>query len=102
MHSPETYPFKPSSIVFENIAYNLNKSLNCQVGFEDDMYIIQNQEFDITVWGQTREDAENSFAFTFHSLYQNFALEDDKKLSNSTKKLKQSLLQSVKKVIYES
>jgi hypothetical protein len=98
----ETYPFKPSSIVFENTAYDLHKRIECQVDFEDDMYVIQNQDFDITVWGQSREDAEFSFAFTFHSLYQKFAIEDDNKLSNDAKKLKQNLLQIVKKVIYES
>jgi hypothetical protein len=98
----ETYPFKPSSIVFENTAYDLHKRIECQVDFEDDMYMIQNQDFDITVWGQSRAEAEFSFAFTFHSLYQNFALEDDNKLSTNAKKLKQKLLEIVKKVIYES
>ncbi len=97
----ETYPFKPSSIVFENIAYNLTKRLDCQVDFEDKMYVIQNIEFDITVWGKSREDAEYSFAFTFHSLYQNFATELDSKLSEEAKQLKQNLLKIVKKVIYE-
>lgn len=98
----ETYPFKPSSIVFENTAYDLVKRIDCQVDFEDEMYVIQNQEFDITVWGESREEAEFSFAFTFHSLYQNFALEDDSKLSSNSKILKQKLLKTVKKVIYES
>lgn len=97
----ETYPYKPSSIVFENVAYNLNKRIDCQVCFEDQMYIIQNQEFDITVWGDTREEAEISFAFTFHSLYQNFAIEDDTKLSEDAQRLKQKLLKTVKKVLYE-
>lgn len=97
----ETYPYKPSSIIFENTAYNLNKRIDCKVDFEDEMYIIQNQEFDITVWGNTREDAETSFAFTFHSLYQNFAIEDDTKLSVGAKTLKQKLLKTVKKVLYE-
>ncbi len=98
----ETYPYKPISIAFENTVYILNKRLDCQVEFEDDMYVIQNSEFDITVWGETREEAEYSVGFTFHSLYQNFALENDDKLSEEAKLLKNNLLKVVKSVINES
>jgi hypothetical protein len=98
----EIYPYKPSNIAFENTVYILNKRLDCQVGFEDEMYVIQNLEFDITAWGDTREEAEYSFGFTFHSLYQNFALEKDEKLSKEAKSLKINLLNIVKKVIHES
>lgn len=98
----ETYPFKPNSIVFETTAYTLYKRLDCKVDFEDDLYVIQNTDFDITVWGQSREEVEYSFAFTFHSLYQNFGIENDSKLSEESKQLKQNLLKTVKKVIYES
>lgn len=98
----ETYPYKPSSIAFENSVYILNKRLDCQVSFEDDMYIIENTEFDITVFGDSREEVEYSFGFTFHSLYQNFAIEVDEKLSIEAQKLKINLLNAVKKVIYES
>jgi hypothetical protein len=66
------------------------------------MYVIQNEELDITVWGESREEAEDSFAFTFHSLYQNFATEIDSKLSKDAKSLKENLLKTVKKVIDES
>ena len=98
----ETYPYRPSNIAFENTVYILNKRLDCQVEFEDDMYVIQNSEFDITVWGETREEAEYSVGFTFHSLYQNFALENDNKLSEKAKLLKNNLLTTVKKVINEN
>jgi hypothetical protein len=98
----ETYPYKPSTIAFENTVYILNNRLDFQVDFEDDVYVIQNQEFDITGWGETREEAEYSVAFTFHSLYQNFALEKDEKLSKEAILLKNNLLNLVKKVINES
>lgn len=98
----ETYPYKPSTLAFESSIYILNKRLDCHVEFEDDMYVIQNSEFDITVWGETREEAEYSIGFTFHSLYQNFALENDDKLSEEAKLLKNNLLNIVKKVIDES
>ncbi|WP_428656452.1 hypothetical protein [Runella sp.] len=98
----ETYPYKPNTIAFENTVYILNKRIDCQVEFEDGMYVIQNLEYDITVWGETREEAEYSFGFTFHSLYQNFALEEDKKLSKAAILLKENLIKTVKKVINES
>ncbi len=98
----ETYPYKPTTIAFETTIYILNKRLDCQVEFEDEMYVIQNSEFDITVWGETREEAEYAVGFTFHSLYQNFALENDEKLSNEAKLLKNNLLNTVKAVIDES
>ena len=98
----ETYPYRPTNIAFENTVYILNKRLDCQVDFEDEMYIIRNSEFDITVWGETREETENAFSFTFHSLYQNFAVEKDEKLSRESQLLKKNLLNIVKKVIYES
>lgn len=98
----ETYPYKPSTIAFENTVYILNNRLDFQVDFEDGMYVIQNQEFDITGWGETREEAEYSVAFTFHALYQNFALEKDEKLSKDAILLKNNLLTLVKKVINES
>jgi hypothetical protein len=98
----ETYPYKPSNIAFENTVYILNKRLECLVEFEDEMYVIQNPELDITVWGNTREEVEYSFGFTFHSLYQNFALEQDERLSEEAKLLKTNLLNIVKKVIHES
>lgn len=98
----ETYPYKPSNIAFENTVYILNNRLDFQVDFEDEMYVIQNSEFDITGWGETREEAEYSVAFTFHALYQNFALEKDEKLSKEAILLKNNLLNLVKKVINES
>ncbi|MBI5324841.1 MAG: hypothetical protein HZB41_06155 [Ignavibacteriae bacterium] len=92
----DTYPFKPDIIKYNDNIFNLIEKLECQVEFIEDNYIITNDKLDITVWGSTREEAENAFAFMFYSIYQNFAKEDDKKLSDNAIKLKQQLLKLVK------
>ena len=98
----DTYPFKPNMIQFDNNIYVFNEKLTCIVDYEDDCYIIKNELLDICVWGDTREDVESAFAFSFHALYENFALEDDKKLSLKSKELKSNLLKLVKTVLHEA
>jgi hypothetical protein len=93
----DIYPFKPDVIKFEDKIYVLNKKLACAVDFEEDNYTIRNEFLDITVWGDTREEVETAFSFSFHALYENYALEDDKKLSKEAKVLKINLLSLVRK-----
>ena len=87
----EIYPFTPSKIIFEDTEYLLNEPLQCKVTYEEDNYIIRNEVFDITVWGETRELAEDAFQFSFHSLVEKFYNEADRKLSNKAKDLKSKL-----------
>lgn len=98
----DTYPFKPNMIQFDNFVYIFNEKLHCDVDFEDDSYIIKNKFLDLCVWGDTREDVETAFAFSFHALYENFALENDDKLSLESKELKNKLLKLVKTVLHEA
>ena len=98
----DTYPFKPNVVQFDTFIYILNEKLVCNVDFEDDCYFIKNELLDIRVWGDTREEVESAFAFSFHSLYENFAIEDNKKLSLESKGLKNNLLKLVKKVLHEA
>jgi hypothetical protein len=97
----ETYPFHPNIIPFDNMIYVLHGRLNCEVSYESGHYFIENEFLDIEVWGETREAAENAFAFSFHALYTNFAKEADAKLSKTAKILKTNLLKIVK-AIYET
>ena len=87
----ETYPYTPSKIFFEKTEYLLSEPLQCEVTYEDDSYIIRNEELDLTVWGDTREEAEEAFQFSFYSLVQNFHNELDSKLSTKAKELKHKL-----------
>ncbi len=91
--------FKPNIIRFGDFIYVLNDRLVCFVDYEEDNYKIKNEALDIIVWGDTREEVELAFAFNFHALYENFALEEDSKLSMESKNLKTKLLKLVKKVL---
>ncbi|MDP2113094.1 MAG: hypothetical protein Q8K69_03435, partial [Bacteroidota bacterium] len=98
----DTYPFKPDLIKFQNIIFVLSKNLECIVEFEDDNYIIKNEELDLIVWGETRKEVEDAFNFSFYSLYTNYFLEDDSKLSDGAIRLKNGLKTIIKSVINEA
>jgi len=87
----ETYPFKPDAIRFEKRTFVLSKKLNCEVDFHDDVYFITYPELDVVVWGKTREEVEEAFAFTFSALYDNYMCESDEKLSSKAKDIKQKI-----------
>jgi hypothetical protein len=99
--NPETYPFHPNIIQFDNLIYVLRQKLNCEVSYENNHYFIENEFLELSVWGDTRDAAEQAFAFSFHALYTNFAQENDSKLSKTAKVLKNNLLKIVKD-IYET
>jgi hypothetical protein len=87
----DTYPFKPQYLKANNNNYILREKLDSAVSFEEGNYIITNGLLDITVWGKTRDEAEDAFAFAFHALYENFANEKDKNLSPDANALKRTL-----------
>jgi len=87
----DTYPFKPQYLTFNGVNYILREKLNAVVSYEQGYYIISNELLNITVWGETRDEAEEAFAFTFHSLCENFAKEQDKNLTPQSLLLKRTL-----------
>jgi hypothetical protein len=101
-NSSNDYHFKPESIKYQNFNFDLNKILECVVEFEDDNYILKNEELDIIVWGATREEVEDAFNFGFYSLYINYYLEDDSKLSDEAILLKNKLQAIIKSVTDEA
>jgi len=90
-------PYNPSIIKYENTTFTLTHKLECIVTLEEDNFIIRNNELDITVWGQTRAEVEEAFAFTFSALYQNYYKEVDKNLTAKAKVLKNKLKSIIKK-----
>ncbi|AZI23002.1 hypothetical protein EIH07_08120 [Chryseobacterium taklimakanense] len=88
----ETYPFKPEVLAFGNYVFKLKEKLECSVLFEDNLYFIENESLDITVWAETREDVEKAFNFEFYSLYLNYALESEDKLTQKAILLKNKIL----------
>lgn len=87
----QTYPFKPDFLRFGGRSYVLKEKLDGQVSYEEGQYFITNDLLDITVWGDTRDAAEEAFAFSFHSLYKNYAEEVDDALTESACRLKATL-----------
>lgn len=92
----KTYPYAPDVIRFDDKIYVLSEKLDCKVVFENDFFIITNELFDITVWGDSRTEAEKAFSFTFSALYQNYVNDDDVNLSETAKNIKIKLKQIVK------
>lgn len=98
----DTYPYKTDLIRFDGKIYVLNKKIEAKVDFEDDNYLITNNDLDIVVWGDTRKEAEEAFAFSFYSMYINYCLEEDENLSNEAISLKKYLKELVKSVVNEA
>lgn len=99
----KTYLYAPDVIRFDDKIYILSKKLDCNVVFENDVYIITNEFLDITVWGGSRAIAEQAFSFTFSALYQNYVNEDDENLSEKAKNIKIKLKTIVKvEYVYET
>ena len=99
----DTYPYKPDMIKYYNTIFNLTEKLDCSVSYEENQYIISNDLLDLTVWGETREEAERAFCFSFYGLYQNFAKETDSNLTEGGLKIKKILKELVKgEIVSES
>lgn len=98
----DTYPFRPETIVFDNKIILLNNKLLCDVEFTDNLYYISYVPFNINVWGDTRDEAEAAFNFSFYALYENYVQEEDSALSASAIVLKSKLIKAIKKVVNES
>ncbi len=98
----DTYPFKPDMIRFEKRTFVLNQKLVCEVDFHDETYFISYPELDIAVWGKTRDEAEEAFAFVFSALYDNYALESDDILSSKARDIKKKMNSLVTSTFHES
>jgi len=98
----DTYPFTPDYIQFQEASFILTKKLECNVEFNDDLYLIRNEELDLTAWGDSREEVEEAFSFSFYSLYVNFYKEKNSNLSKNAQTLKRKLKKIIKTVIDEA
>ena len=96
----QTYPFKPEVLNYGKYVFKLKEKLECNVQFEDNLYFIENENLDLTVWAETREEVEKAFNFEFYSLYLNYALESDDMLTPKAILLKGKIL-SLIETVYE-
>lgn len=93
----ETYPLSLDRIKSNEKTIYLHDTINCMVEYSDDLYFITYKDLNIEVWGETREDAEQAFKFTFYSLVVNYAEEDDSNLTNDAILLKNKLITMIRK-----
>jgi len=98
----DTYPFKPEIIKFQETIFVLNRNLDCTIDYEEDNYIIKNEELDIVVWGDSRKEVEEAFCFSFYSIYQNYCIEVNSNLSDEAILLKEKMYSLIKNVINEA
>jgi hypothetical protein len=96
----DIYPFKPDTIRSEGHSYLLTRKLQCTVEFEDGLYYISFPDLAITVWGKTREEVEEAFNFTFHSLYENYVTEPRENLSPGAIEIREKIEGLVKAKYY--
>ncbi len=72
-----TYPLKLDIIRANEEIIVLKQPIKAEVNFKDELYYIYNNEFDIQVKGETREEAEDAFTTRFYELYNTYHLADD-------------------------
>jgi len=98
----DTYPYNPRLIKFDDKIYSLKQKLECKVEFHEEVYVINNDFLEITAWGDTREEAEDAFNFSFHSTYINYANELNSNLSKEAIEIKQKISSLVEATYYET
>lgn len=98
----DTYPYHPKLIKFDDKIYSLNQKLECLVEYHEDVYLIHNELLEITAWGDTREEAEEAFNFSFHSTYLNYANELNSNLSKEAIEIKKKISSLVEATYYET
>jgi hypothetical protein len=98
-HHEKPYRFLPDIIRYQNKVFILNQALECKIEVVDENYTITNQILDITTWGESLEEAQDAFSFSFYALYENFYNENSEKLSSKAIKVKEKLHNLIKLVV---
>lgn len=95
-----TYPLQFSSIKDEGTEIILNQPLTADVSYdkEEETFFVSFPPLNILVWDKEREDADAAFKFAFISLVQNLYNEDDEKLTEKAKTVKQVLTSMIREI----
>jgi hypothetical protein len=95
-----TWPYQLKEVSFGSKTVLLNDPLSAEVTFDSDAqnFIISFAPLDITAWGESRQDAEEAFNFSFISLVESILLEKDTNLTSEALTLKKALQRLVKSV----
>jgi len=89
-----------TKIKIDYFTYYLRKKLKCSIGYnaKENFYFIENEEFNILVFGNDKLEVIKDFAKMFDSLYKNFVVVADDKLSPKAIKLKTKLIELIKQI----
>jgi len=86
-------------VIYQNHFFSFKKSLKCKLTQKKNLYYLNNDELNIAVWGSSQDEVIEAFNFQFHSLYRNFALENDENLSTKAQILKSKILALISLVL---
>lgn len=84
-----------STIYFQDSFFILKQPLQVDMTFEDDVWFIRNHMLNINVWGSSVDEAIDAFNFAFYSIYRNFGIEDNERLSPEGIELKNSITEII-------
>jgi hypothetical protein len=87
------YPQIPvERMEFDDFVLVFNSPYKINIRKENEYFIHEDPQMDITCWGKTLEELFDAVFEEFYVLWKDIALEDDKKLHKSAQKIKQLLL----------
>lgn len=78
--------------------YEFESGFIYSVREEDNMYIVENEFFNIFGYGETKEEAENELYIYINDLWEGYAEETEENLDNSGLILKNKLLNNIRKI----
>lgn len=91
LYQKQKEDFNPSFIFFDSNYYFLKGDLNCKIYQENENFFVDCPFLKIKVWGHSKEEAVSAFNFSFHSLVENYAKENNENLSPGARRLKNKI-----------
>ena len=100
---PATIPITFKEMTFDSFYVEFHSPLIGEVTLDEQQYFVTNDDLDITVWGDSRTEAEDAFRFAIFALYRNFYFEqDESKLSPGARELKAHLFRITKTTNFDA
>lgn len=96
--SEDLQPYNTTEIAYEEYSFIFKHEFIAICRKEGDYYFFEYDDLNISVWGETREEAIDAFNFTFYATYLNYGIESDDKLSHGARKLKSKIINLIKEV----
>lgn len=96
----EKYYYTKRKIYYNNTTFEFNIDFFYEIykDISEDLYIAQNEFFDIYGYGDTLFEAEQDLYNTLYELWEIYAEEDDNNLDNKAKAIKEKLITYIRKL----